>query len=163
MTLDEELTAAESVVQAGRENATQHLERVVAAYRLNETTIDHYRKYLDTTTSVAQATLGSCRRIVSSSALPTEDVRQAVQGLISGLLDSMKAMYMAMDVVERLAPQADEHGPRVPTSQGESRAVRSCSFCGLGFSEGIVAGPTGNICASCTRLACAVLGIQLQQ
>lgn len=168
MTVDDELVAAESVVQVSRENAAQHLERLAGVMRLNETIIDQYRTYLDTATSVAQSTLELCRTMVSTrvrvDASASDDTTRAVQGFIAGVLRSMEAMYLAMSLVECLAPRAEAHDSHGRTPDTQSSATRGCSFCGMPYQQGkVVAGPTGNICASCTRLACRVLGIALQE
>jgi len=168
MTLDEEVSSAERVVQAGRDNAAQHLERVAAVMRLDPRTIDDYQKFLDATASAAGYTIQLCRRLVSacteSDGFPNEEATQTVQGLISGALESMKAMYLAMSVVGRLRPQARRQDSHVWLPRDESRATRRCSFCGTAYEEGkIVAGPSSNICEACTRLACGLLGITLQK
>lgn len=168
MTLEEELTAAEEVIQAGRENAAQHLQRVARVVPLDATIVEHYRCYLDTSTSVAQSTIELCRRIVStcvkSDALPSEDPTQIVHQLIIGVVTSMKAMYLAMGVVEDMAPRANEDDSPMRTPVNTSCTTRSCSFCGMAYQQGrIMAGPASNICATCTRLACGVLGIALRE
>jgi polyhydroxyalkanoate synthesis regulator phasin len=174
MTLDEKLTSVEDVLQTSRENATQHLEYVAGVMHLNETIIDQHRKYLDITTSVARSTLELCRKLVStcvkSGACPSEDAMQTVQGLITGVLESTMAMYLAINTIEQLASQTNakdspiKHDPHMRTPQDESRTTHRCSFCGATSAEReVVAGPDSNICANCTRLACAVLGIALQE
>ena len=170
MTLDEELTAVENVVQAGLDAAKEHLARMTDVAHPNKATIAHYNDYLDTTTSVASSILVICRRLVStgvsSDTTSTDELTRAIESLIAGVLESLRAMYLAMNVIEQIAaPTGGHDSPSfVLKPQKESRETRSCSFCSRPDTEtNLVAGPAGNICASCTRLACAVLGIALQE
>ncbi len=168
MTLDDELTSAGSVVQAACGYVAQHLVHVAEVARLEKTIIDDYRKYLNVTTSMAQSTLNLCRRLdstcVRSDEYPSEDAKQTIQGLIMGVLESITATYFVMNVVEQLMLLPDEHDSRMRIQQDETSDRGRCSFCGKHCKEGeFVAGPTVNICASCTRFACAVLGIALHE
>ena len=147
-TLDDEILATENVVQAAREAATEHAERVAKDLGLVGAGLDHYRSFLDGTVANARSTLARCRELVSSP--PMAGV---VQGLLAGVRESVRLMYVAMIVVERCAGAGGREA-------GEREAVRSCSFCGKSSAEEkLVAGPAANICAACARLACGVLGI----
>ena len=165
MTLDDELRDIGGAVQASFEHAAQHFERVAGVARLDKTILNHYREYLDTTKLVLQTTLDHCGRLAStcagSGAFSNEDAKGSVRGLIGGVVESMKAMYLAMAVVEHLIQRADEHHPVPQARQEGSRAERRCSYCGK--EADVVAGPGVGICADCTRLACAVFGVALKE
>jgi hypothetical protein len=167
---DEDLTFIETVIQASSDAATEHLERMAGGAHLNKKTLVHYKDYLVTTISVAKSTLAICRRIVSArvsaDGSPLDESTRVVQELIAGMHESVKAMHFAICVVEQLAvpPDGPDSPRRAVKPPEESHGARRCSFCGIPETEtNVVAGPEGNICASCTRLACAMLGIGLQE
>ena len=155
MTLEEEILATESVVEAARGAAAEHLQRAEKDLDLGSSGRAHYKDFLDGTVSNASATLTRCKGLGSVPAISAEGAG-IVRGLLADVRESVRLMYVAMAVVEHAAG-----GPhRGPGADGA--AVRSCSFCGKSEAEvKLVAGPAGNICGSCTRLACAVLGIRV--
>jgi len=145
---------------------TQHLERVRSAVTTG-TVVDQYGEYLSTTISVAKSSLAVTRRLMStgmrSLGFP-DDATEMASGLVSGVLESMRGMYLVVSVVEQLALQPEEGDSRVSRNQSEPQGIRKCSFCGATQTEEkIVAGPVANICGRCTRLACGVLGIRFQE
>jgi hypothetical protein len=159
MTLDDEIMAVEHLVQVARDAATEHLERATKDLHLGSTGQKHYQDFLDTTVLNARSTLARCREMVSAPAVAAEASTSIVQALLAGVRESMRLMYVAMTVLEQLAGSAHQGGIAHAT---ERAALRSCSFCGKSEAESkLVAGPAANICASCTRLACGVLGIAL--
>ena len=159
MTLDDEITAVENLVHAGRGAATEHLERATKDLHLGSTVLAHYKDFLDATILNARSTLARCREMVSAPAISAEASASIVQGGLASARESMRLMYVAMTVLEQLAGSARRGGIAHAT---ESAALRSCSFCGKTEAESkLVAGPAANICAPCTRLACGVLGIAL--
>jgi hypothetical protein len=164
MTLDDEVMAVENLVHVARDAATEHLERATKDLHLGSTALAHYKDFLDATILNARSTLTCCREMVSTPAISAEASVSIVQGLLAGVRESMRLMYVAMTVLEQLAGSgghrnAHQGGTAHAT---ESGALRSCSFCGRTEAESkLVAGPAANICASCTRLACGVLGIAL--
>jgi hypothetical protein len=155
MTLDDEILAVENVVQVARDAANEHLERAEKDLHLGSTGLEHYKDFLDATIANARSVLARCRDMVSSPAIAAEaSTPSIVQGLLAGARESMRLTYVAMTVLEQFAGSARQGGTANAT------APRSCSFCGKTDAETrLVAGPVANICASCTRLACGVLGI----
>ena len=119
---------------------------------LGGTGLGHYKDFLDSTVVSAVSTLVRCREIASTPAIAAEaSTASIVRGFLAGVRESVRLMYVAMAVLEELAGAGAAH-----------RGARSCSFCGKTEAESkLVAGPAANICASCTRLACGVLGIPL--
>jgi hypothetical protein len=158
MTLDDEIIAVETVVQVARDAAAEHLERAEKDLHLKRSELEHYKDFLGATDLNGRSLVARCREMVSVPAIATEPATTSiVQGLLAVARESMRSMYAAMAVVEKLAG---------PTHQGESAhategaTLRSCSFCGKTEADSkLVAGPVANICARCTRLACGVLGI----
>jgi hypothetical protein len=159
MTLDDEIMAVETLVHAGRDAATEHLERATKDLYLGSTVLAHYKDFLDATILNARSILARCRELVAAPALPAEASASIVQELLAGARESIRLMYVAMTVLEQLAGSAHRGGIAHAT---EGAALRSCSFCGKTEAESkLVAGPAASICASCTRLACGVLGMAL--
>ena len=164
MTFDEEITAVEKLVQVARDAATEHLERATKDLRLSIKELAHYETFLSATVLNATSTLTRCRE--TASAVSAETSASIAQGILAGVRESIRLMYVAMTVVEELAGSGGHRNPH----QGEvahatgSGKHRSCSFCGKSeVASRLVAGPAANICASCTRLACGVLGIALSE
>jgi hypothetical protein len=161
MTLDEEITAVETLVHAGRAAATEHLERATKDLHLGSTGLAYYKDFLDATLLNARSTLARCRELVAAPAISAEVSASIAQGLLAGARESMRLMYVAMVVVEQLAGSARRGGIADAT---ERAALRSCSFCGKTEAESkLVAGPVASICASCARLACGVLGMTVAE
>jgi hypothetical protein len=159
MTLDEEITAVEAVVHAANSAATEHLERATRDLKLGGTVLAHYKDFLNASLLNARSIMAWCLQVQSTSTLSAEASVSLVQSLLASVRESIRLMYVAMAFLEQCAgptpPDADAPAP-------EREALRSCSFCGKPETESrLVAGPVANICASCTRLACGVLGIAL--
>jgi hypothetical protein len=167
MTLEEEIEADGEVIQAAREHAGVHLKRAETDLHLSGAALAHYRDFLDSSVVNARAVLACCSDLVSVPAIVAEpSTSKIVQGLLESVRESAKVMYLAMMVLEQSAGPARPGGPGPALAPSEPElprpSGRSCSFCGKTDAETkLVAGPTGNICASCTRLACGVLGIEL--
>ena len=163
MKLEEELIAVESVVQAALHAATEHYEDVKGIQQFDEEPLAHYKNFLDSTISRAESTLVLCRRIASTfaaSGASVDDSAALIQELIMGVLESVQVTYGAMGFVEHLTTLAVGSRSSEVAAKASACRERCCSFCGK--EAKVVAGPVANICAGCTRLACAVLGIDLQ-
>jgi len=164
MTLDEEITSVESLVQVARGAATEHLERATKNLRLGSKALAYYEDFLSATLLNATSLLTLCREIVSLSGTAAEASASITEGILSGVRESMRLMYLAMAILDQLAApegHADVQQGE-PTRATESRTLRACSFCGKTEEESkLVAGPGSNICENCSRLACGVLGIAL--
>lgn len=162
MALDDEITAVEDLVQVARNAATEHLERATKDLYPGCETLNRYHDFVNATITNAESTLRHCRESASALAVFAQTSTTIAQGLLAATRESIKLMYAAMAVTEELAGT----GGQLNASQGgiehaiETAAPRSCSFCG-GTESKVVAGPEANICASCIRLACGVLGIEL--
>lgn len=158
MTLDDEILAVETMVQFARDAATEHLERAAKDLHLKNSGIAHYKDFLRATILNTSSTLARCREMVSVPAIATEPgATSIVQGLLAVARESMRLMYVAMAVLEHLAWTTHQRGIAHAT---ENAPLRSCSFCGKTEADAkLVAGPAANICATCTLLACGVLGI----
>jgi hypothetical protein len=155
MTLDEEITAVEGVIQAARSAATEHLERAQKDLHLEGSLLGRYQDFLSATVVDATATLARCREVASAPIAAPEASARIVQALLAGVRESIRLLYVAMTIVEELAGSAPRNGRAKAFA-----APRVCSFCGKSEAETkLAAGPAGNICAPCTRLACGVLGI----
>lgn len=155
MTLDEEIAAVEEVVHAARSAASEHLERAAKDLHLEGAALTRYRDFLDATIVNVQSALTRSREVAAGPASSTTTLANTVQGILAGVRESVRLMYVAMTVVENLAGAAHPSGPAQ-----QRPAPRACSFCGKNEAETkLCAGPKANICASCTRLACGVLGI----
>ncbi|WP_437600106.1 ClpX C4-type zinc finger protein [Sorangium sp. So ce590] len=164
MTLDDEITAVEDLVQVARSAAAEHLGRATEHLYLGCEALNRYHDFVNATIANAESTLGHCRETASALAVFAQTSTAIAQGLLAATRDSIKLMYAAMAVAEELTGA----GGQLDVSQGgiahviETAVPRSCSFCGKTDKESkLVAGPEANICASCTRLACGVLGIEL--
>ncbi|WP_437913751.1 ClpX C4-type zinc finger protein [Sorangium sp. So ce302] len=164
MTLDDEITAVKDLVQFARSAAAEHLERATKDLHLGRKALSRYQDFLSVTIDNADSALKHCREAVSSPAALAQASTTIAQGLLAVTRESIRLMYTAMAVIEELAGT----GRHLNARQGEVAHVtetavpRSCSFCGKTDTESkLVAGPEANICASCTRLACEVLGIEL--
>lgn len=155
MTLDDEIMAVEAVVQFARDAATERLERAEKDLHLGSAGLDRYRDFLDATIANTKSVLARCRDMLSAPAIAAEaSTASVVQSLLEGVRESVRLMYVAMTVLEQFAGSARQGATANATDH------RSCSFCGKTEAETkLVAGPAANICASCTRLACGVLGI----
>jgi hypothetical protein len=152
MTLEEEIQAVDEVVAFGRGVATEHAERAAGALRLEATVLAHYKDFLDGTIINARSTLTHCREL---AAAPADGSAGVARGLLAVARESIRLMYVAMDVLEQRAGSARQ-------GTTASAALRACSFCGKTEAETkLVAGPVANICVSCVRLACGVLGIKI--
>lgn len=150
MTIDEEIAAVEEVVDTAGRAAIEHFER--AASVLQSDVAARYTDFLDGTVLSARTAIADAREIASGSGAPSEQRVRIVERLLAGVRESVRLMYVAMTVIEQLAR---------PSGGPEKSAPRSCSFCGKSEGEArLVAGPAGNICEACTRLACGVLGIE---
>jgi hypothetical protein len=159
MTLDEEITAVEAVVQAASSAATEHLERATRDLKLRGTVLGHYKDFLNASLLNARSIMAWCRQMQSTAVLSAEASVPIVQGLLASVRESIRLMYVAMIILEQCAGSVP---PGVGEPAPDRAALRSCSFCGKPETESrLVAGPAANICASCTRLACGVLGIAL--
>ncbi|WP_437586215.1 ClpX C4-type zinc finger protein [Sorangium sp. So ce1000] len=166
MTLDEEITAVENLVQFARGAAADHLERATKVLNLRSKELARYETFLDSTILNATSTLTLCRETASAPAVFPDASTSIAQGLLASVRESIRLMYVAMTVIEGRAGSGGFRDPH----QGESAHTtgsgehRACSFCGKSDAASkLVAGPAANICASCTRLACGVLGIGLSE
>jgi hypothetical protein len=151
MTLDDEIRAADEVVDAAHNAANQHLQRADTDLNLKGKGLEYYRKFLDGSILNARSVLAHCREIAATPAIVAEAAHTSiVQGLLASVRESMRLLYAVMIVLEQSVRSAPATG------------ARSCSFCGKTEDETkLVAGPRVNICVSCTRSACGVLGIEL--
>jgi hypothetical protein len=164
MTLDDEITATENVVQAARNAAAEHLQRATEVLHLGSTAGAHYKDFLNATLLAAESTLVHCRKIVSVRGMPASECTHIVQGIMEGVRESVRAMYVAMMIVEHLiGPVGQRNAQQAAIAHTtENDTIRTCSFCGKTEAQSkLAAGPAANICATCTRLACGVLGIGL--
>lgn len=164
MTLDDETTTVEELVQAARTAATEHLERATNDLRLGRKTLDRYQDFLNSTIVSAESTIRNLRETASALAAVPEASANIGQNILAAARESIRLMYAAMAVIEELVGTGGHLNARRAgvTHVAESAASRSCSFCEKTDTETkLVAGPEANICASCTRLACGVLGIEL--
>ena len=159
MTPEEEIKAVGEVIQAARDAADVHLKRATTDLHLGGAALAHYRDFLDGSVRNAQSILARCSDLISVPALAAEPfTSNVVRGLLESVRDSAQVMYLAMMVLEQSAGPARPGGP-APAPEPEGR---SCSFCGKTEAETkLLAGPVANICVSCTRLACGILGISL--
>lgn len=152
MTIDEELEAAEEVVDVASRAATEHYQRATTTLRLRSDVAARYKDFLDSAVHAARSSVAHGRQLASGAGLSHEEFMRVVEPILAGMRESVRLMYVGMTVIEQLAQ---------PGSGGKA-GPRVCSFCGKGEEETrLVAGPAGNICGACTRLACAVLGIEL--
>ncbi|WP_437479723.1 ClpX C4-type zinc finger protein [Sorangium sp. So ce1014] len=164
MTLDDEITAAEDLVQVARSTATEHLGRATKDLHLECEAMKRYQDFVNATIVNAESTLRHCRETASELAVFAQTSTAIAQGLLAATRDSIRLMYAAMAVTEELTGTGGQlNASQAGTAHAiETAAPRSCSFCGKTDKESkLVAGPEANICASCTRLACGVLGIEL--
>lgn len=154
----EEIKAVGEVVQATRDNADVHLQRAEKDLHLEGAGLAHYRDFLDASVLNARSILTICNDLVSAPAIAAEpSTSNIVRGLLASVHESVRLLYVAMIVLEQSAGPAPAPAP-APTAPRPGG--RSCSFCGKTDAETkLVAGPVANICATCTRLACGVLGI----
>src|SRR4051812_1905554 len=127
MTLDEEIQAVDKVVAFGRGVATEYAERAAGALPMNATDLAHYKDFLDATIINARSTLAHCRELAGG---PTSAAASAsvAQGLLAVARESIRLMYVAMDVLEKLAGSAQQGATA-------SAALRACSFCGKTEAE----------------------------
>lgn len=162
MTLNDEIAAAEDLVQVARDTAAGRLERAKKHLRIGRKLLNRYQRFVSATIANAESTLRHCREIASDLAVNAQAPTGIVQGMLASTRESIRLMHAAMDVIDELAGAACQ----LSASQGgvarvtETEMPRSCSFCGDTESK-LVAGPEANICTTCTRLACGVLGIEL--
>ena len=164
MLLDEEITATEKLVQAARNAAAEHLQRATEALHLENTAAAHYKDFLNTALRSAQSMVVHCRNIVSVQQIPASECMHIVQGILEGVRESVRAMYVAMMIVEHLTGPVGQRNAVQPAiaHTTENDASRACSFCGTTETQSkLAAGPAANICAACARLVCGVLGIGL--
>jgi hypothetical protein len=168
MTPEEEIKAVGEVVQAARDNADVHLKRAETDLHIGGAALAHYRDFLDGSVLNARSILARCSDLVSMPAIAADQfTSNIVRGLLESVRESARVLYLAMIVLEQSAGpvRPGGHGPAAAPSEPGSAPEpegRSCSFCGKTDAETkLVAGPRVNICVSCTRLACGVLGIEL--
>ncbi|WP_437728920.1 hypothetical protein [Sorangium sp. So ce861] len=155
MTLDDEITEVEGLAQVARSAATESLERATNDLRLGREALDRYQRLVDAAITSAESTLRHCRKIASDPTDPARAPTTIVQGMLAATRESIGLMHAAVAIIDELAGA----GGQLDVARGAA-TPRSCSFCGDTGSK-VVAGPEANICASCTRLACGVLGIEL--
>jgi ClpX C4-type zinc finger len=166
MTPEDEIKAVGEVVQAARDNADVHLKHAEADLHVGGAALAHYRDFLDASVLNARSILARCSDLVSVPAIAAEpSTSNIVRGLLGTVRESVQALYLAMMVLDQsvgpAGPGAAGPAP-APNEPAPEPGGRSCSFCGKTDAEAkLVAGPAGNICASCTRLACGILGISL--
>ncbi|WP_437948273.1 hypothetical protein WME98_47905 [Sorangium sp. So ce296] len=162
MTFDDEITAVEDLAQVARSAATESLERATNDLRLGREALDRYQRLVDAAITSAESTLRHCRKIASDPTDPARAPTTVVQGMLAATRESIGLMHAAVAIIDELAGA----GGQLDAARGDlahergAATPRSCSFCGDTGSK-VVAGPEANICASCTRLACGVLGIEL--
>ncbi len=164
MSIDEEVAMTALVVQAAHGHASEHIQRAKEALHFDSVALAHYKDFLNATITVAESTMAHSRKLASLREIAVGDSTQIVQGLMEGVRESVRSMYVAMATIEQIAgtpKQADTLQDPHPETTAHDE-IRSCAFCGkTDLQTKLVAGPSGNICASCTRLACGVLGIRL--
>ncbi|WP_437777249.1 ClpX C4-type zinc finger protein [Sorangium sp. So ce1097] len=162
MMLNDEITAAEDLVQVARNTAAGRLERAKRHLHIGRKPLSRYRRFVSATIANAESAIRHCRKMASDLAAHTQAPTDIAQGILASTRESIRLMHAAMDVIDELAGA----GCQLSASQGgvarvtETEIPRSCSFCGDTESK-LVAGPEANICTTCTRLACGVLGIEL--
>ncbi len=168
MAPEEEIKAVADVVQTARDNADVHLKRAETDLHIGDTALAHYRDFLDASVLNARSILARCSDLVSVPAISAEpSTSNVVRGLLESVRESARLMYVAMIVLEQSAGPVLPGGPGsepglapAPNEPAPQPGGRSCSFCGKTDAETrLVAGPVANICVSCTRLACGILGI----
>ncbi|WP_437958111.1 ClpX C4-type zinc finger protein [Sorangium sp. So ce119] len=164
MTLDDEITAVEDLVQVAQTAVTEHLERATNDLHLERKTLNRYQDFLNSTITSAESTIRHCRETASALTASPGASTNIGQYILAVARESIRLMYAAMAVIEELAGT----GGHLNARRGgiahvlETAVPRSCSFCGKTDTDSkLVAGPEANICASCTRLACGVLGVEL--
>jgi len=164
MSIEQEIAMTASVVEAAHDHAAEHIQRAKDALHFDSVALTHYNDFLNATILVAESTMAHCRKLASPREMPDSEAIQIVRGLMEGVRESVRALYVAMATIERMATTPGKvDTPQEPISETTVHtAVRSCAFCGkTEVQTKLVAGPAGNICAACTRLACGVLGITL--
>ena len=161
MPIDQEIAITAPVVEAAHAHAAEHIQRAKEALHFDSVALAHYKDFLNATIQIAESTMTHCRKLASLPEIPASDSTPIVQGLMGGVRESVRAMYVAMAAVEQMAAKpGQQHDAPLKTTAHD--AIRSCAFCGkTEMQTKLVAGPAGNICAACTRLACGVLGINL--
>lgn len=164
MSIDQEIEITAPVVEAAQAHAAEHIQRAKEALHFDSDTLTRYKDFLNATILVAESTIVHCRKMASLREIALSDSTPIVQGLMEGVRESVRAMYVAMAAVEQIAARPDQRNSQhdAPSNATSHDAIRSCAFCGkTEMQTKLVAGPAGNICAACTRLACGVLGINL--
>ncbi|MDC3988001.1 ClpX C4-type zinc finger protein [Polyangium jinanense] len=161
MSLPEEIAITEEVVQAARDAAVEHLQRAKEDLHLESAAGSRYEDFLNATLRTAESTLAHCQKIMTMPGIHDHERTPIVQGITGGVRESVRAMYVVMALVEHLAgPEGACHA-----RQGEiarTDALRTCSFCGRSEAQAkLAAGPAVNICETCARLVCGVLGLRL--
>jgi hypothetical protein len=161
---DDEINLTATVVQAARDAAAEHMQRATDALHLESTVLAHYKDFLNATILVAESTLANCRKMVAVPVMPVSECAQIVQGIMEGVRESVRAMYVVMTIVEQITGTEGQRNAQqgaIPKIT-ENNAIRACAFCGKPEMQSkLAAGPAANICAPCTRLVCGVLGIRL--
>lgn len=161
MSIDQEIEITTPVVEAAQAHAAEHIQRAKDALHFDNDTLTRYKDFLNATILVAESTIDHCRKMASLREIALSDSTPIVQGLMEGVRESVRAMYVAMAAVEQIAARPDQRNSQHDATSNHD-AIRSCAFCGkTEMQTKLVAGPAGNICAACTRLACGVLGIKL--
>jgi ClpX C4-type zinc finger len=164
MSIDEEIAMTAPVVEAARDNAAEHIQRAKEALHLDSVALAHYTDFLNATIFVAESTIAHCRKLASIQEIPFSESTQIVHGLMDGVRESVRTLYVVMAAIEQMVTRPEKRDtPQEPIPETTAHhAIRSCAFCGKSeMQTKLVAGPAGNICAACTRLACGVLGIRL--
>ncbi len=106
MTLDEEITAVEGVVDAASRAAAEHLERATKDLKLGGAALARYEDFQDATLRNARSTLSCCRELRSASASPAEASARVEQGLLASVREFIRLLYVVMVVLEQCAGSA---------------------------------------------------------
>ena len=78
MTLNDEITAVENVVQVARDAANQHLERAEKDLHVESTGLQHYKDFLDATINNARFILARCRDMASEPTIAVEACTESI-------------------------------------------------------------------------------------
>lgn len=163
MHIDDEIAGTEEMIALDRANALEVLARRATELKLDAKTLGHYKNFIDACLSSAASTLATCRAIAAMHDVPPHVATQVIAPFLLRAHEATHSMFLGMLVVEHVAEAAQGVSNQRTTAEApKPEPQHTCSFCGKTESEtALVAGPTGNICASCTRLAATVHGIGL--
>lgn len=166
MSLQKDIATYVSVLNTARENAEKYRAHATDALLLDATTVARSNELLGAAVQVAELMLGYCQELASDKELSREERERLGRGLLEGVGKAIWAMYVAMETVEHWARvTGPRDGERAPVGETPGKeGARSCSFCGAASPPAtLVAGAVGSICATCVRLACTMLGLEVSE